>query len=127
MRSLFQRHLYLYVGWVSFLTGFIGIFLPLLPTTIFWIIAAWLWSKGNPKLAQKIFDHPKFGKPTKEFLAHGVISTKGKLFAGAGISLSFLILLLTTQLPTWGYLLVGGILLTVIIWITTRQSQIKSP
>lgn len=126
MRSLFQRHLYLYVGWASFLAGFIGIFLPLLPTTVFWIVAAWLWSKGNPKLAQKIFDHPKFGKPTKAFLTHGIISTTGKVFAGTGISLSFIILLVTTQLATWLYILVGSILCLVILWIITRPTKAPS-
>lgn len=123
MPSLFQRHLYLYLGWLSFLTGFIGIFLPLLPTTIFWIIAAWLWSKGNPKLAQKIFDHPKFGKPTKDFLSDGIISTKGKAFAISGISLSFAILFFSTQLSTWIYVLIGSILGIVMVWLATRPTQ----
>lgn len=120
MRNHFQRQLYIYTGWVSFLTGFIGIFLPLLPTTIFWIIAAWLWSKGNPELAQKIFDHPKFGKPTKDFLTYGTISKRGKMFASAGISVSFIIVLLSTQFSLWLYILIGSILALVILWIATR-------
>ena len=113
------KPLFLAVGWVCFALGFVGIFLPLLPTTIFWILAAACWTKSNPQQAQKILSHPRFGRPIRLFLEHRQISRRGKCFASAGITFGYFIFLLTVN-PSWAAAgIVGLILGAVIAWIVS--------
>ena len=113
------KPLFLAAGWVCFALGFLGIFLPLLPTTIFWILAAGCWAKSNPKRAEQILSHPRFGQPIRLFLERRQISRKGKCFASAGITFGYFIFLLTVN-PSWATAgIVGLILGAVIAWIVS--------
>ena len=115
-----KQQIYVVAGWLSFALGFIGMFLPLLPTTVFWIAAAWLWLRGNPVLAQKVFAHPRFGQPIQAFLEHGVLSAKGKTYAVLGMTGSYLVFWWLVQ-PTWLLAsMVGGTLLVVAAWLLSR-------
>lgn len=55
------RHGLFILGGISFAVGAVGLVLPLLPTTIFWIIAAWAWSKSCPRLQQRLYAVPGAG------------------------------------------------------------------
>lgn len=35
-------------GWLNFALGTLGLFLPVMPTTVFWIMAAWAWGRSCP-------------------------------------------------------------------------------
>jgi uncharacterized membrane protein YbaN (DUF454 family) len=107
-------------GGLLFATGVAGIFLPLLPTTVFWIGAAWCWSRSAPHLTRRILSHPRFGEPVRLFLEEGEISRKGKLAACGGILSGYLLLQLNLQ-PTWTQGLLIGLILTLVgIWLWRR-------
>ena len=110
-------------GMALFSLGFVGLFLPLLPTTIFWIGAAWLFAKGHPEWRARIYAEPRFGPIVENFLERGQISESAKNAASFGIvGVGGLSLLLTGI--TGGLLLaVLGILAAVIIFIHSRPSQ----
>lgn len=74
-------HIYLALGWLSVGLGVIGIFLPLLPTTPFMLLAAWLFAKGSPRLHDWICNHPRFGEPIRQWNEHGVINRRAKALA----------------------------------------------
>jgi hypothetical protein len=112
---------YVYAGWASFSVGFLGMFLPLLPTTVFWILAVWLWSRGSPELTAKVLSHPHFGKPVQDYLEHGVISAKGKRLAVTGMIIGYALFLWLGQ-PVW--LLassVAGVMALVALWIVSHR------
>lgn len=72
-------------GYVFFLIGLAGAFLPILPTTIFWIIAAWLFAKSHPAMMHKIYGWPRIGVVVEDFLERGVIARRSKIIALLGI------------------------------------------
>lgn len=72
---------YLCLGYFLFALGFVGIFLPALPTILFWIGAVWCFARSSQKMYDKIISWPKIGPQIKDYLDHGVISRKGKIFA----------------------------------------------
>lgn len=72
--------------------GFIGMLLPLLPTTVFWIGAAICYAKSSPDLYHKLIGHKRFGKAIQLYLDHGVISRAGKSLALLGMSFSALLI-----------------------------------
>ena len=82
-------------GYAFFGIGLLGTVLPVLPTTIFWIVAAGCFAKGCPAMARKIFAWPGIGPSVEAFLSHGVIARKAKISALVGMAAGSGIVLLT--------------------------------
>ena len=84
LHSIGRQGLFL-LGGVSFAIGTVGLVLPVLPTTIFWIIAAWAWSKSCPRLQQRLYALPGAGPHVRAWMEAGTISRRGKHFALGGL------------------------------------------
>jgi len=123
-----RRMVYNLLAWFCFGLGFVGILVPLMPTTVFWICAAWLWLRSHPQRVRFLVNHPRFGESIRRFLESGEICRTGKKAAIIGMSSSLLIWILIVR-PTWPIaLLVGGILGLVALWIGTRpEGSHKTP
>lgn len=48
-------------GWTAVAFGAVGIVVPGLPTTVFFIIAAWCFSRSSPRFEQWVLDLPRIG------------------------------------------------------------------
>jgi len=90
--GLAKRPLYLLGGHLFFGVGFVGMFLPVLPTTVFWIVAAICYAKSSPERYQRLVERGRAGRAVKNYLDHGVISKRGKWMSIIGMSLSALLL-----------------------------------
>jgi uncharacterized protein len=87
--NLSMRLILLGLGWTMVGLGIAGIFLPLLPTTPFLLLAAWIFSRCSPRLEQWLLDHPLFGRPLKDWREAGVISRRAKIAAISLMGLGF--------------------------------------
>lgn len=76
------------IGCVCFALGAIGLFLPIWPTTIFWIFAAFAFVRSNPAWAAWIYARPGIGKPIRRFVETGALNRTSKLAALAGMTLA---------------------------------------
>ena len=65
-----MKYLIAALGIISLGLGFLGIFLPVLPTTPFLLLASFLFLKSSPSLYQWLMDHPRFGPYIKNFMVH---------------------------------------------------------
>jgi len=74
--------------------GVVGAFLPVMPTVVFMIIAAWCYARGNPALKRKLLAHPTFGPPVRDWEEHRAISLRGKVLGIAMIVAGFTVSLL---------------------------------
>ena len=115
------------LGWLSFSVGVLGIFLPLLPTAIFWIIAVWFWSKSSPHLVQKVYRNPHYGQAVESFMKHGIISRKAKYLAISSMTFSYVLLISFANNTKLTNLVVGIILLTVALWLSLRPEAEPKP
>jgi len=90
-----RRLPWMILGWVAVGLGFIGVALPVLPTTPFLILAAFAFSKSSPRLKQWLLDHPIFGGPIRDWDANGAIRPRIKILACTTMALIFLVSLLS--------------------------------
>lgn len=117
-----QRYLYLGMGWVCVALGFIGVWVPLLPTTIFLIIACWAFTKSSPELRQWLLDHPRFGASLANWYDYGVISVRAKASAVALMAASFAIIWFSADIGPAGLAAVALTLAACGAFVVTRPS-----
>jgi len=77
--------------------GFLGAFLPLLPTTPFIILAAACFARSSPRFYHWLIDHRIFGPTLREWRQHRTLSRKtkgtaiGLIIVTFGISIGFFV------------------------------------
>lgn len=94
-----MRTLWTLAGWFCFGLGFIGAFLPLLPTVPFMLLAAYCFGRGSERFHEWLITHPTFGPPILDWMEHGTISRRSKRAAGVAILLAFVISLILGVRP----------------------------
>ena len=67
------------LGWLCVGLGFIGIFVPGIPTTIFLIIALWAFTKTSEKLRYWLIHHKRFGPILTNWQKHKVVPRRAKI------------------------------------------------
>ena len=113
-------------GWLCVGIAAVGAVVPLLPTTLFLIVALACFTRGSPRLARRLLAHPRFGPPLAAWQEHRIVSRRGKTLAVVGMSLAVVLVALTTD----GWLataLVGATLLGVAGYVVTRPSVVPAP
>jgi uncharacterized membrane protein YbaN (DUF454 family) len=75
---MFYRPLLIILGFISLALGILGAFLPVLPTTPFAILSAYLFSKSSPRLHQWMLGLPILGPAVLEWQKHKVIRPRAK-------------------------------------------------
>lgn len=113
------RHLWTLGGMVSFGLGAAGVFLPLLPTVPFMLLAAFCFARGSEPFHRWLLAHPRFGPAIRDWRAHGAISRRGKRAAVAAIAGTFALSLLL-GIPAIGLGLQALALAGVLLFIMTR-------
>jgi len=88
-----MRRLHLCLGYASLALGIIGIFLPVLPTTPFVLLAAWCFARSNPALAARLYDHPHFGPLLRTWRDERAIPLRAKRAALTMLALSYGVIL----------------------------------
>ena len=82
------RALWLLGGWLALVIGLIGIFLPLLPTTPFVLVAAWCFSRGSPRVERWLLEHPSLGPAVRDWREHRAVPLAAKQLATAMMAIS---------------------------------------
>lgn len=76
-------------GLFSVFMGVVGIFVPLLPTTPFLLLAAYLFAKSSPKLYNKLLSNKHLGEYIKNYREKKGIKRSHKIFVISLLWVSF--------------------------------------
>jgi uncharacterized membrane protein YbaN (DUF454 family) len=115
------RLAYRLAGFLSLGLGLVGIFLPLLPTVPFVLLAAFCFARGSPAWEARILSDPRFGPHIRAWREHGSISRRGKRAAVAAFCTSALIGFAFLSWPA--ALVPAGAALIGSAWIMTRPTS----
>ncbi|MBP9192005.1 MAG: YbaN family protein [Ignavibacteria bacterium] len=95
--------------WILIISGFVltgigiaGMFLPLLPTTIFLLLAAWCFARSSEKFYKWLHNNRLFGKYLSDYSSGKGMTLRSKVF-----SISFL----------WLGLILSGIFATEVLFV----------
>ncbi|MBV7562434.1 YbaN family protein [Pseudomonas sp. sia0905] len=80
-RNPLLRYCLLTIGWLSVALGVLGIFLPLLPTTPFLLLAAACFMRSSERFYLWLVEHPRLGPWIRDYLAGEGIPRKAKIYA----------------------------------------------
>lgn len=114
------RSLYLAAGLVLLALGIIGAFVPLMPTTIFLILAAWCFARSSPRLERWLLDHRQFGPILRMWRESGAIPRRAKILACLGMALGFALFWLGARPALWALLLAMAALLACAWFVVSR-------
>ncbi len=81
MRSGLARWLWFALGWVAVAVGGVGIVVPGLPTTVFFIIAASCFARSSPRFERWVLGLPTIGPMVRDYRAGLGMPRKAKVFA----------------------------------------------
>ena len=111
------------VAVVSLTLGLIGIFVPIMPTVPFILLAAWAATKSSPRLAHWLENHPRMGPPIREWRHGGVVRRSAKWYATVMMSAAGVSLLVFAR-PLWVPISAITLMTAVGIWLWLRPERI---
>lgn len=107
------------LGLVALGVGGLGIVLPLLPTTPFVLLAAFLFGKGAPEWRERIERHPVFGPSLQDWSERRAIPRRAKVAALTAMAAS-VGLAVVLEIPATAITVQVVVLLSVAAYILTR-------
>ena len=116
------RIIYLVAGTLSLGLGILGIPLPLLPTTPFLLLSAWLFARSSRRFYLWLINHRYFGETIRNYRERGGV--KAKIKAGA-IALLWVTIAISA---IWAVQLwwVRGLLLVIAVGVTWHIASLKT-
>jgi uncharacterized membrane protein YbaN (DUF454 family) len=117
------RHLFMALGFVCVGLGGLGLFLPLLPTTPFLLVALWAFSRSSRRFHHWLYTHPRFGPRLQAWHEHGVVPVKVKVSALSAMIVSLSLMAFVARVK-WPVLVIAGAFMLVgATYVLSRPSR----
>ena len=95
--SRLTRLAYRVLGVVALGLAVLGAVLPVLPTTVFVLLAAWAFARSSPKLHAALRADRRFGPALRNWEEHGAIPRAAKIAALAGMAISLAVVVAASR------------------------------
>jgi uncharacterized membrane protein YbaN (DUF454 family) len=119
--DLLARPFWNTIGGLAFVLGVIGLFLPVMPTTPFILLAAFAFGKSSPRLRRWLETHPVFGPPILDWQTKGAIAPRHKAMAAGMMAVTFTVSAILA-LPAYVLVIQAVCLGGAALYVLTRPS-----
>lgn len=97
-----KKYLYILLGTIFLGLGTLGIFLPLLPTTPFWLLTCWFYIRSSERLYNKVMANRYFGSYIRAYAVDKSIPLRAKVI---------------TLVLMWGSMIVTSVFFIPLWWV----------
>lgn len=101
--------------------GILGAFLPVLPSTCFFISSAYFFGKSSARMEAWVLNHPRFGYAVRSWQETRSIPLAGKIAATVAMSLSGFFLVISPA-PFWAVFSGLCVLVASACYVLTRPT-----
>jgi uncharacterized membrane protein YbaN (DUF454 family) len=127
-----MRPLLFTLGCLLFCLGFVGAFVPVLPTTPFMLLALWCFSRSSERFHDWLYHHKVFGPPMQQWHKYRVIPRGAKAIALLFMTASVVYIFGFSDVPVWvkaamGVTVVIGVLFIVATPSTPPEKPDQAP
>ncbi|HML70297.1 MAG: YbaN family protein [Parabacteroides sp.] len=121
-----KKTIYIAAGTLCLILGGIGIVLPLLPTTPFWLLTCWFYLRSSQTLYNRVMQNKRFGSYVRGFLVDKSISLRAKVLSIGTIWVSAIFTFALLQVALWLKMLLFVIFLSVSWYILSFPTKKKN-
>ncbi|SME97937.1 YbaN family protein [Pseudobacteriovorax antillogorgiicola] len=119
------RTMLMILSFVFLGVGFVGVFLPVLPTTPFVLLSAFLYARSSPRFYNWMMNHRHLGPPLRRWKTTGSIPRSAKILAISMIAITLIPSILFVVPVLAVKVLLGIIGILVATYIATRPESDK--
>lgn len=112
------RPLWVVAGLALVGLAILGAMLPVMPSTVFALGAAWCFARSSPRLERWLVEHPRLGPPIRDWRRERAIPTPAKLLAVGSMTVSTGVMAFSAPAHVAGG--VALLLAAIGTWIATR-------
>ncbi|MFZ5947348.1 MAG: YbaN family protein [Stygiobacter sp.] len=95
--SIYKQKIFLILGFIFVAFGIIGAILPLMPSTVFFILAAYFFSKSSEKFHKKLLDNKYIGRHLKNFYEKKGMPLRAKIISILSLFLTITISIILVE------------------------------
>lgn len=95
--STYKQKIFLILGFIFVAFGIIGAILPLMPSTVFFILAAYFFSKSSEKFHKKLLDNKYIGRHIKNFYEKKGMPLRAKIISILSLFLTITISIILVE------------------------------
>lgn len=117
-----MRLLLFIVGWLLFGLGFVGVFVPVLPTTPLMLLALWCFARSSDRFHDWLYTHKVFGPPLQLYREYRVIPVMAKCVALLFMTASLVYMVVFLQIAVWVKVLIAGTMVLGAWFILSKPS-----
>ncbi len=115
----FKKALYVFSGVFSLALGLLGIILPVLPTTVFILLAAFFFARSSERLHSWIINHKRFGPTILNWQKYGAVSKIARIRA-VSTMIGILVISILLSLPVLVIIIQALAMAAVSAFLLTR-------
>jgi uncharacterized protein len=118
-----MRLVFILSGFFSAGLGVIGAVLPVMPSTCFFILAAYFFGRSSPKIEAWFLNHPKVGPTIQAWRRYRAMSRGAKMAALMGMTIGQVFLLVTW--PSALMVAIGTVFIAASAWYVISRPNIE--